>query len=43
MSKFKSWQWGQLSAIVEPIFAVIGAAGSSFYHLPYALAFAAEL
>ena len=26
LSKFKSWQWGQLSAIVEPIFAVIGAA-----------------
>ena len=25
-SRFKSWQWGQLSAIVEPIFAVIGAA-----------------
>ena len=25
VSKFKSWQWGQLSAIVEPIFAVIGA------------------
>ena len=25
-SKIKSWKWGQLSAIVEPIFAVIGAA-----------------
>ena len=24
-SKWKSWQWGQLSAIVEPVFAVIGA------------------
>ena len=25
-SRVKSWSWGQLSAIVEPIFAVIGAA-----------------
>ncbi len=43
MSKFKSWQWGQLSAIVEPIFAVIGAAIviSVYPILPYALAFAA--
>jgi len=43
MSKFKSWQWGQLSAIVEPIFAVIGAAivMSVYPILPYALAFAA--
>ena len=42
-SKFKSWQWGQLSAIVEPIFAVIGAAivVSIYPILPYALAFAA--
>ena len=42
-SKFKSWQWGQLSAIVEPIFAVIGAAIviSVYPILPYALAFAA--
>ena len=42
-SKFKSWQWGQLSAIVEPIFAVIGAAivMSVYPILPYALAFAA--
>ena len=43
ISKFKSWQWGQLSAIVEPIFAVIGAAVvmSVYPILPYALAFAA--
>ena len=43
MSKFKSWQWGQLSAIVEPIFAVIGAAivMQILPILPYALAFAA--
>ena len=43
MSKFKSWQWGQLSAIVEPIFAVIGAAIvlQVLPILPYALAFAA--
>ena len=43
MSKFKSWQWGQLSAIVEPIFAVIGAAIvlQVIAVLPYALAFAA--
>ena len=43
LSKFKSWQWGQLSAIVEPIFAVIGAAIviSVYPILPYALAFAA--
>ena len=43
MSKFKSWQWGQLSAIVEPIFAVIGAARvlQVLPILPYALAFAA--
>ena len=42
-SKFKSWQWGQLSAIVEPIFAVIGAAFVIIVYpiLPYALAFAA--
>jgi len=42
-SKLKSWQWGQLSAIVEPIFAVIGAAFVIlvFPILPYALAFAA--
>ena len=43
ISKFKSWQWGQLSAIVEPIFAVIGAAivMQVFPILPYALSFAA--
>ena len=43
MSKFKSWQWGQLSAIVEPVFAVIGAAivMQVLPILPYALAFAA--
>ena len=43
MSKFKSWQWGQLSAIVEPIFAVLGAALVIFVWpiLPYALSFAA--
>ena len=42
-SRFKAWQWGQLSAIVEPIFAVIGAAIviSVYPVLPYALAFAA--
>jgi len=42
LSKFKSWKWGQLSAIVEPIFAVIGAAIviSIYPILPYALAFA---
>ena len=42
-SRFKSWQWGQLSAIVEPIFAVIGAAivMAVYPVLPYALAFAA--
>ena len=42
-SGFKSWQWGQLSAIVEPVFAVIGAAIviSVYPILPYALAFAA--
>jgi len=43
VSKWKSWQWGQLSAIVEPIFAVIGAAIvlEVLPILPYALAFAA--
>ena len=42
-SRFKSWQWGQLSAIVDPIFAVIGAAVVMAVYpvLPYALAFAA--
>ena len=43
LSKFKSWHWGQLSALVEPIFAVIGAAIvlQVLPILPYALAFAA--
>ena len=43
-SRSKSWQWGQLSAIVEPIFAVIGAAIviTIYPILPYALAFAAR-
>ena len=43
LSTFKSWQWGQLSAIVEPICAVIGAAIvlQVLPILPYALAFAA--
>ena len=43
MSRFKSWKWGQLSAIVEPIFAVIGAAivMQVLPILPYALAFSA--
>jgi len=43
VSRWKSWQWGQLSAIVEPIFAVIGAAivMTVLPILPYALAFAA--
>ena len=43
LSRFKSWQWGQLSAIVEPIFAVLGAAVvvQILPILPYALSFAA--
>jgi zinc transporter, ZIP family len=43
VSKLKSWRWGQMSAIVEPIFAVIGAAAVIYALpiLPYALAFAA--
>ena len=43
MSKYTAWKWGQLSAIVEPIFAVIGAliVVSVYPILPYALAFAA--
>jgi len=43
VSRWKSWQWGQLSAIVEPIFAVIGATivMQVLPILPYALAFAA--
>lgn len=43
VSRWKSWKWGQLSAIVEPIFAVIGAVVvmQVLPILPYALAFAA--
>ena len=43
VSRWKSWQWGQLSAIVEPIFAVIGAllVVQFLPILPYALSFAA--
>lgn len=43
VSKFKSFWYGQLSAIVEPFAAVIGAVAVAFFTplLPYALAFAA--
>lgn len=43
VSRFKSFWYGQLSAIVEPIAAVIGALAVTFFIpiLPYALAFAA--
>jgi ZIP family zinc transporter len=43
LSKFKSFWFGQLSAIVEPIAAVGGAVAVTFFTpiLPYALAFAA--
>ena len=43
VSKFKSFWYGQMSAIVEPIAAVIGAVAVTFFTpiLPYALAFAA--
>ena len=43
VSRLKSFWYGQLSAIVEPIFAIIGAVIviSSSFILPYALAFAA--
>jgi ZIP family zinc transporter len=42
-SRKKSFWYGQLSAIVEPIFGVIGAAAVLYFEpiLPYALAFAA--
>jgi len=42
-SRFKSFWYGQLSAIVEPVAAVFGALAVSFFTpiLPYALAFAA--
>ena len=43
MSRFKSFWYGQLSAVVEPVAAVIGAVAVAFFTpiLPYALAFAA--
>lgn len=43
LSRFKSWWYGQLSAVVEPIGAVLGAVAvlSMRQILPYALAFAA--
>ncbi|WP_126969490.1 ZIP family metal transporter [Gynurincola endophyticus] len=43
LSKWKSFTYGQLSAIVEPVFAVLGALAVGFFMpiLPYALAFAA--
>ncbi len=43
VSRRKSFWYGQLSAIVEPIFGVIGAAAVIYFQpiLPYALAFAA--
>lgn len=43
MSRVRSWWYGQLSAVVEPIAAVIGAAAVTVMQpiLPYALAFAA--
>nr|MCU0282037.1 ZIP family metal transporter [Acidimicrobiia bacterium] len=42
-SRFRSFWFGQLSAVVEPIAAVIGAAAVVAFRplLPYALAFAA--
>ena len=43
VSRLKSFWYGQLSAVVEPVAAVIGAVAVSFFTpiLPYALAFAA--
>lgn len=43
MSRLKSFWYGQLSGVVEPIFGVLGAAAIVFIKpiLPYALAFAA--
>ena len=43
LSRFRSWWYGQLSAAVEPVAAVIGAAAVTMMRplLPYALAFAA--
>jgi ZIP family zinc transporter len=42
-TRFRSWWYGQLSAVVEPIAAIIGAAAVVTMRqiLPYALAFAA--
>lgn len=43
VGRFKSFWYGQMSAIVEPISAVVGAVAVTFFTpvLPYALAFAA--
>ena len=43
MSKWKSFFYGQSSAVVEPIAAVVGAVAVTFFTpiLPYALSFAA--
>ena len=43
VSRFKSFWYGQLSAVVEPVAAVFGALAVTFFTpiLPYALAFAA--
>jgi len=43
LSRIKSFWYGQLSAVVEPIAAVLGAVAVTFFTpiLPYALAFAA--
>ncbi|MBM3750271.1 MAG: ZIP family metal transporter [Acidimicrobiia bacterium] len=43
LSRFKAWWYGQMSAAVEPVAAVIGAAAVIMMRpiLPYALAFAA--
>lgn len=42
-SRWRSFNYGQMSAIVEPVFGVLGALAVSFFNpiLPYALAFAA--
>ena len=43
LSRFKSFWYGQMSAAVEPVAAVIGAVAVTFFTpiLPYALSFAA--
>ena len=43
VSRLKSFWYGQMSAIVEPVAAVLGAVAVTFFTplLPYALAFAA--